>query len=527
LNLGAVEQEEDDCSTGHSASSRGRDVPTAGTLRLAGGAGVSFAGKVAGKIGHILLQVLFARLLGMEDFGRFALGMTLVRILGSIAPLGLIRAVVVFGAKYWRVDDARFKGVVHSTVMLTLVSGAVFAAVLAGWAGKAVELFGRSSLSVADVRMFALLVAPFALMRVAVEVTRISQRMQFAVLAEDMAQPLVSLLVFLGLYAFGARLSGAAVATGVSYILTCVLAFWFAGRLFPKALGREVVPIWEGRELITFAAPTSLSVICGVCCTMLDRLVVGSYRPPEDMALYQAAGQVSVAFTIILGSFTTIFGPMAARYYATGDLEELRKLVKTSTNWGLYLAVPLFVLLLVVPGPILRVTFGDAYGTGATTLVVLAAGQLFNVGTGSVGVLLVTSGNQNAWVFLSFLALITNGAVGVLLTPTYGIVGASIGNLFANVVLFGGGTLVAKARLDVWPYERRTLKIVVAGVLAGALGMAAEHLSASIHPIVSIVTVALTTATAFFGAVVVLGIDAEDRSLGRMLFQRLGWKSGC
>ena len=497
----------------------------AGPLRLAGGAGVSFAGKLTGKVGHVLVQVIFARLLGVDDFGRFALGITLVRMLGTIAPLGLVRAVVVLGSKYWRVDERRFKGVVYSAMGFTLLGGAFVSILLVVLAEHASQTFGQSMLSTMHMRMFALLVAPFALMRLTVEISRISHRMQFAVMAEDIAQPLVALLVVVMLLPVGVGLAGATMATAASLVLSCGLAIWFCARLFPSITDRDVEPIWETRELTTFAASISLSLICGVCCSMVDRLIVGTYRAPDEMAFYQAASQVAVAFTIILGSFANIFGPMAALHHARGEKEELGKLMRTSTNWGLYLAVPLFAFFFVVPGLVLRVTFGDPYEAASVVLVILAVGQLVNVGTGNVGVLLVTSGNQGAWVWLSFGALVTNGVIGMALTPAYGILGASIGNLLANLVLFGGGTLVARARLEVWPYERRTLKIAIAGVVAGIAGVIVERFTDSSHSLVLLASVAATVLVVFYGTVLLLGIEAEDRSLARLLLRQVRRKS--
>jgi len=492
------------------------------TLRLAGGAGISFFGKLSGRLVQIVVQVTFARLLEMDDFGRFALGMTMVRMVGLIAPLGLLRGAVVFGARYWMRDPARFKGVVLETAGLAALSGTICAVAIAGYAGDFPALFPHNAMPPPQVlRAFAWIIPLFALLLVVTELTRVSQRMQFGTLAQDIVQPVVALAAFAALYVTGARLGAAVGATAVSYACSCAVAVFFLWRLFPESLRAQIPVQWNLKEILAFMGPTSLGVIAGVCCAMLDRMIVGAYRPPQDMALYQAASQVSVASTIILGSFTSIFGPMAARSFAAGDHLALQKLVRTSTNWGLYLALPLFAFLVVMPGTILGVTFGNSYAPAATALVVLATGQLINVGAGSVSVLLVISGNQTRWMALAVAATVVNAVTGLLLVASWGIVGAAVGNLLANLVLFGGGTLVIRSRLQLWPYERRTLKLALSAAAALVAGRLILSGLTSLAPIVQLAAVAAAVLASFAACSVALGVDEDERLLARALLRRI------
>jgi len=492
------------------------------TLRLAGGAGISFVGKLTGRLIQIVVQVVFARFLEMEDFGRFALGMTMVRMVAMIAPLGLIRGAVVFGAKYWTLNPSRFKGVVIETAGLAAFNGTLGALAIFVFANQLRGVFSEHALPVETLRTFAWMIPPFAMLLVVTELTRVSQRMQFGTLAQDIVQPLVALAVFAAMYAAGARLSAAVGATALSFAFSCALAVWFLFRLFPESLRADLPTTWNMREILVFMAPTSLAAIGGVSSAMLDRIIVGAYRPPQEMAMYQAASQVSVAFIVILGSFSAIFGPMAARYYAVGDGLALQKLVRTSTNWGLYLALPIFVFFVVVPGTLLGFTFGDSYSQAAPALVILAAGQLISVGSGNVSALLIISGNQTRWMLLALGATAVNAAVGLLLVSHWGIAGAAVGNLLGNAVLFGGGTMVVWVRLRLWPYQRRTIKLAVSAASAFAAGRLLAPALATLPAVVQLAAVGTGVLATFALSSLVLGVDEDERVLAKAVLRRIG-----
>jgi O-antigen/teichoic acid export membrane protein len=63
---------------------------------------------------------------------------------------------------------------------------------------------------------------------------------------------------------------------------------------------------------------------------------------------------------------------------------------------------------------------------GEQAFVILCAGQVVNVLFGSVGTLLIMSGNQRSTVLSLLAGTIFNVLGSVLLTPKYGIVGTAI-----------------------------------------------------------------------------------------------------
>ena len=83
------------------------EVSHRGDIRLlARGAGVSVAGKMAGRALHALSQVVLARSLGPAGLGLYAFGWTVLRVIGILTPLGLPHAVVKFGSRHRERPDS-------------------------------------------------------------------------------------------------------------------------------------------------------------------------------------------------------------------------------------------------------------------------------------------------------------------------------------------------------------------------------------------------------------------------------------
>lgn len=490
-------------------------------IRLAGGVGISFLGKVAGRLFQVAMQVVFARTLGMADFGRFAIGMTILRIFSVAGPLGLHRTAVVFGSRYVRTDPGRFLGVAVETVGMALGSGVIFAAALiwkADWVSASVF---NEAIPAHAVRLFAVAVPFASMLRVAADLCRVSQRMDLAAFAEDMVQPIAALAIFASFLAVSDGLELAIYATIAAYGLAGVVSLVSLVVLFPDAFLRRHRVAWGISDVVGFSGPIALANLAGALLSMLDRLVVGRYCAPDEMAAYQAAAQVSVAFTIVMGSFTAMFTPMAARFLAEGDLDRLAAVFRTSTRWGLYLGLPLFLWIGLVPGEILRFTFGETYGTGQWALIVLATGQLINVATGNVGVLLMVAGQQQVWLAISLAAMIVNGAVGVMLVAEWGIVGAAVGNLLATLTLYGLGTLFVWLRLRLWAWRRGVAKPVFAAVVATAITALVLHAASLPSNALVVVTSAFSVGTIFFGVCWLLGLEADDKSVLTEISARL------
>lgn len=480
-------------------------------LKLFRGGGLVLIGRASGRGLHLITQVALGRALGAELFGVFAIGWTALRMLAFPAILGLDRGVIRYGSRFWGEDPGGYRGVVLQALGTALVSSLVCAGILlvsAPWLAR--DVFHDPRLA-GVFRWFALGLILYALMKVAAAATRVSQRMGHSVAAQDIGQPGSNLLLVLLLVVFLGWGLGAAVGAAVaSFGIGLGLALYFIASARPGP-GRSR-PRFVGRELVYFSIPTSIAGMFGAYLVWVDRMILGLFRDSAEVGIYQAVSQFAILFAVILAAVETVASPMIARMHHEGETKRIEQLYRGSTKWALYLSLPLFLVICLAPRDLLFAVFGGEYVPGWLALVVLATAQLVNVGTGAVHSLLIMTGHQKAWMYLSGGALAANVVLNVALIPRWGILGAAVATGIALALLFVAGVSLVRGKLGIWPYDRRFLKLALGTAVAAAVIASVGSLvdtSATANVLLTLVLALL----AFGGTLAVVGFDAEDRVL--------------
>ncbi len=489
---------------------------------VAGGAGLSLIGKVAGRGLSFLTDVILARSLGASLFGLFSIGWTVFRILQMIIPLGFPQGVIKFIPEYEKRDRPDLaKGILTGSFWLSSLTGFLFGMILyllAPWLSNAV--FQKPEL-IAVFRLFSIFLPFCAILTIASAATRSTLTMKYSVLLEDIGQPLVAIILIAGsIFAFKFSVEAAILADTISFLLAGVLGVVIVRSLFSLLVSPEVrADLSEIKNVLAFSIPTSLAGVFSVFVFWVDRLIIGSMLPSAENGVYQAVSQLSMIFVILYAAFNAILGPMFADLYSRKDSGRLQEIYKVGTKWNFYLGIIPFVIFLLQPQNLLSVVYGSDYISGWVALIILAAGQLINCGTGSVGVLLIMSGWQKSWFWLTSAALVVNTVLCFALVPIIGISGAAIGTSISVGGMNIAATIIGKTRTGLWPYDRRFFKGILAGILAALAGIIPSLLHLS--DVVLLLVCCILVMVVYLIMLYLLGLDKEDRQLFPLLISRL------
>jgi O-antigen/teichoic acid export membrane protein len=487
---------------------------------LAAGAGTSLIGKMVGQGFYVLGGIVLARLLGPAVFGLYAIGLTMLRVAGTVCLLGLPQGVVRYGSRYQNSDPSRLRGLLLEAIGLVVLSGALTGGIFyiaAPWLAK--QVFQKPDL-LPVIRWFSPAFALYAGLRVTAAATTVSQETKYAVYSRDVGQPALNLFLAVGLSLLGLGLLGVVAANGVSYAITFALALVYLKRLFPEALSRQTRPTSVVRELLAFSLFASGAGAFTVLSTWATRLMVGAFLQAGDAGIYQAASQSSIVFPMIASALNVIFSAMIADLSRGRHVDRLDELYKISTKWGLYLSLPLLLAVCSMPRRFMVIAFGAGYESGWQTLVLLVVGQLVAAGVGAVGPLMTMTGHQRNWFAISGAALVTNLILGWVLIPRLGLIGAALSTTCTVACMSLVGLVQVRRFLGIWPYDRRYLK----GLVAAASSVAVWVLLRT-SVVDSLLLTLLLCGAAYgvvFPAVLLLqGLDAEDteflHSIGRRL----------
>lgn len=488
---------------------------------LAVGSGISLIGKILGRGSYIIGQILLARLFGPEVFGLYAIGLTIILLIDRFTPLGLDKGIIRFGSMHKRREISSLRGAILKSLTLSIIFGSLAGVGVYLAAPWIVKVYGKDE--VRPILQGFALALPFMVgLKMAASATRVSQRMKYSALSQDIGQPMISVVLLAIFYWLGWGIMGAVYAHVLSYLIAFVIAMLFTQRLFPEVFKSRRMSGPGYRELLFFSIPTAFTGMLGALNLWAARLIVGYYRPESEVGIYQALSQISIIFAIILEAFNTIFAPMIADFYHNKKFVQLEEAYRVSTKWGLYLCLPLFLVILFAPQQILLVLFGKLYVEGAVPLIILTISQFINVGTGGVGFILIMTGRQKRWLVISASAVAVNLIFGITLIPRFGLIGAAIATSLSTVVLFLSGLIEAKRLLGLWPYDRRYIKGILA-LLAPLIILLVLPKNFS-TPFISLIFITLIAHFGFIVALFLQGLEEEDKTFVISIFKKLNIK---
>jgi O-antigen/teichoic acid export membrane protein len=476
---------------------------------LAAGTTTTLSGRLGGRALGIIGQILVARFLGPTSYGLFSIGSTLLNIAGIGLPFGLDRGIIQFGGSEWPQNPREFGKYLSESMLIVLVIGIIFSLavfLLAPW--LSIEVFHSAEL----IRVLKWLSPAFTflpIVRVLAAATRVTKRMKYGTLSEDILPPLVFVILFIFFYILGFGLDGAILALSISYFVGVVVVAIFIYRLFPGSIHMLTARIEHISNLIRFSIPVSMASVFSILIVWLNRLMVGCFRPEQDVGQYQASSQISLIFAIILSATSAIFTPLIVDLFKRGKINDINELFKISTKWSLYLSIPFFLVIILVPREIMRIFFGPDFEAGSQVLLVLTVGQLINVSSGSVGQVLIMTGHHLVWMRLSMIMLISSIIISALLTPVVGLTGPAIATSSGIGGLFIVGLLFSRIRLGIWPYDMRYVK----GIISSGISLAALVLTRKLidpHSAYHLLIYGLVAGFVMVVSLVALKLDDED-----------------
>ncbi len=501
-----------------STSSQGLEEKT--VLTLAKGSLIGLIGRLLGRFLMLLYQILLARSLGRDQYGLFSLGWSVLQISLYLGPVGIQQAILRFASPLWKKDEAGFRRIVQQAVIMAILSGILLGGALFAFSPLLANFFGKPALTMVW-RGVALALLLSSILRALSATTRVSRKVQFSALVEDILLPFSMAVIALGVTVFrpgGVR--GALFSVIMGYVLMTALAWYFVRSLFPSIFA----PVnWQRaifRTLSAFSLPASLVALLNLLIQWLPRLVLGYFRPEAEVGLYQAAFQVATLPALVLASTGPIFIPVIARLIGEKDFQQVNEVYKVTTKWTLYLSAPLLILMFFYPETFIRLLFGGEYSQASLLFLILLSSQVVNAATGGVLPLHLMLGYERRvlWIqSLTFLATILTsiwwtafwGGTGTALATTFGI---ALGNLLALISLW---------KIGYFPFDQRYWKggVALGCSLLPVLGLA------YLYPenIWSLVLAGVLSVLVFLGVLWRLGFDVEEKYFVHVALQTI-WR---
>lgn len=400
----------------------------------------------------LLIIVLLTRALGAEEFGIYAVLISILTLLAiplsAGFPLFMVRQV---SANMAAQNHACAKGVIYTGFFY------IFALSLLAVFGSYIAYFFFPALFPAPFQMLfftGLVILPLSgFLLFFGSILRGLQKPVIGRFSDFMVQPLVfCLLVFTLFFAFQ-DFTKDAVHAVYFYIISFAVALIVCKILFfiylPADLKRAK-PSYDFKAWAKSLFPLLFASGMTVVNLNIDIVMVGALAGTEEAGQYRVATRLASFIPFFLVAANNAMSPRIAGLYTAGDKEKLQSLIKSISRAVFLLTLPVFLIAMIFPQTLIGLLFGPDFMAAVFPFMVLVGAQFFGVFMGQVGQVLAMTGHERYAAFSVMFAVLVNVALNFLLVPVFGILGAAI----ATGVSIAGWNIV----LGFWTYRKTGLR---------------------------------------------------------------------
>jgi O-antigen/teichoic acid export membrane protein len=485
--------------------------------------GIFFAGTLFTTALGYLFKVYLARVLGAEDLGLYALGVTIVGFLGIFNTLGLPHSAVRFVAAYQASGKYReLHALLWRGASLLLLANVVLGAVLLTFGRVVAVRFYHSSALVSYLPLFALTMLLSVLNGFYGKVLAGYRDIKLRTwILSFIGSPLNMLMAVL-LITIGMGLRGYIMAQIISSAVICVLLVVAVRRFTPSAARFSAQPSSSPPpEVWSFSAAMLGIGLLEFLVGQVDKIALGYYRGAREVGIYSVAAAVVVYVPLALSSINQIFAPTIADLHTRGDMALLARLFQSLTKWAMGLTLPLALVVMILSRPLMRI-FGANFEIGWPVLIIGTIGQLVNCAVGSVGYLLLMSGNQKRLIRVQIAMAVLMVVASIVLVPLFGAIGAATAAAMSNIGMNLLNLIEVRKALGISPYNRGYLRLLLPSIVTVGMVVVLSRVAFIFHRDSIAVAVTLLVAYVLFGATVfMVGLDPDDRMIASAIWSRM------
>ena len=495
--------------TDHAADSR-----ASVTHRLARGASIYVVWLAVGKGLTFVWQVVLARWLGPASYGLYSLGYGLTSLFSWVCVLGLDQGVLRYCAIH-RAHEQAAK--VRSTLWRALELAGV-ASVLT----TALLVFGSRAIagqffmpSFARVLVGFALTLPFvSFIRIAATYLQSLHDIYRMSVLQLLARPALNIVLIVLAIGLSWGLQGAVWAYIWCCVGTAVLAAFYLVQKWPGKFVGQAPMTADDPPLMRYSLALMFAGLSYQVILRAPQVLLGHLSSSTEVGVFSAGASFALGFSFMSSTFLQPAMPMIVELYETRQNESLRRLYQNSTRWTLAAVTPIFLLLSLFNGEVMRL-FGRNFSAAGPVLVAMSLGWLTYYGSGPGSALLQMTGRQNLDLANTFGAAVLTVVASYLAIPRYGAMGAA---------------LAVAGSISVWALAEYLEVRILYGLSPWSWGARRNILGALVTAAVTVFLrsflpweILLLTASCIYGLFYFgLSIEPDDRRVVAAALTRLG-----
>lgn len=171
--------------------------------------------------------------------------------------------------------------------------------------------------------------------------------------------------------------------------------------------------------------------------TNLDNVMLGLMKGDTEVGYYNASVKIRNIFVSVVTSLGVVLLPRASYYFEQKLFNEFYKITRKALNFVFIIAVPTTIFFIVYAKEGIHFLAGEAYGNSILPMQILMITLLFIGMTNIMGIqMLVPMGKEINVLISEIVGALIDVVVNLMLIPKYGALGAAIGTLLAEIIVW-------------------------------------------------------------------------------------------
>jgi O-antigen/teichoic acid export membrane protein len=367
---------------------------------------LALAGDATSKVGALVVVIVAARLLPLDEFALLATALAAAGVIGSLLDLGAGTLLARDGARSRVHRGALLDGLLRARI--PIVVAVVAGSLAVGYAlGHALVVVAAVGLGVAA-----------ALGHTVHGLYRSSQDLR-----PEAVQRLAAAALSVGVVVCVPLVTRRADALVVGLAAVGTATLFPLVRRAPDLIDRGA-RVSPGRAL-RLAAPIGVLALATIAYYRSGMLVLAALGDPADTAAFAVASGIAFGLLAVPNAITTALLPRLASEDASGRLECGRR----ALAWTLLIALALAATAAVVVPIAMPIVLGDEYAHAGMPFALLCVGIPIIATSGVIGTMLLTIGRLGALGVQVAVSLAVNLVTLVVLVPLFGSVGAALATI--------------------------------------------------------------------------------------------------
>ena len=419
-----------------------------------------------------LTRLLYSRTISVADFGTIYAVINFVLILSLVGEMGSHLALFHYIPKFLAQNDyTSSRNICYYSIITKIIMTSIIGFIAYFCSGWLAEHYFETSISKIMLPIF-LSYLLFTILQSTSSQILSAHKKQVAGKYLDLFQSGTVLLLSFGFFLIkpeNLTISYAAawaIGTGAIFIISFIVLFKKLPYLRKKpTLDKPLLKRFIGYSLINMGNQVGQKIL-----KHIDILIITGILTTTQVSYYSNAFSLVSIIVGQLSAITLFIMPLASELYQKKNFASLRKMMSVLYSIALYLALPLFLFLVLFSSAILSVIFGPEYRAGSAALAILSGFAIFQIFSTYMTAILNGMGKAKTVFYIVMPSLLVNLTLNFILIKPMGIAGVAIATATSwMVATIASSRIIAKEVGQIVDWKRLGKTAIIALAYVGII----------------------------------------------------------